>query len=171
MTGKAKRLIDRLKKLQGSPGSLARGAAVGVFMGFAPLVPLKTILILAITVPTGCSTVAAVLVCTIICNPLTYVPLYYLAWLVGNLVLPGRISWSVLEATLAQMGQLGTLEALRLAGQVGFEAGVVVLLGGLVLALPPALISYPLALRFFTGIARQRAARHLLNNPDHQEDV
>ena len=76
MAGKAVQLFRRLKELQGSPASLARGTAVGVFIGFAPVMPLKSLLIVLLTVATRSSTVAGLLVCTIICNPLTYLPLY-----------------------------------------------------------------------------------------------
>ena len=37
MAGKIARLFQRLKELQGSPPALARGTAVGGFIGFAPV--------------------------------------------------------------------------------------------------------------------------------------
>ena len=58
-------LLEKFKHLQGSPASLARGTAVGVFIGFAPVMPFKSMLILMITVAARSSTVAALLVCTL----------------------------------------------------------------------------------------------------------
>lgn len=156
-------LYRKFKQLQGSSASLAKGTAVGVFIGIAPLMPFKSMLIVLTTVATGSSTVAALFVCTIICNPLTYVPLYYLAWLVGNLLLPGRAGWETLKAAVDQVRQAGMLEAITLVGRLGLEAGIVLLTGGLILALPLAFFSYPLALRFFLRIERQRQEKHLLN--------
>lgn len=156
-------LFEKFKQLQGSSVSLARGAAVGVFIGIAPVMPLKSILILLITVVTRGSTVAALLVCALICNPLTYIPLYYLAWLVGNLMLPGRADWETLKTVIDRMQAVGFVEAISLAGRVGFDTGMVLLVGGLVLALPLTILSYPLALRFFRGIERRRYEKHLLN--------
>jgi uncharacterized protein (DUF2062 family) len=89
--------------------ALARGTAVGVCIGIAPLMPFKSVLILFFTVATKSSTVAAFITCTIICNPFTYVPLYYLAWLVGNFLLPGRAGWATLQDTLARMQEVGLL--------------------------------------------------------------
>ena len=54
---KGSALLNKFKQMQGSPVSLARGAVVGVFIGIAPLMPLKSILILLITLATGSSTV------------------------------------------------------------------------------------------------------------------
>ena len=158
-----KTLFQKFKQLQGSSVSLARGAAVGVFIGIAPVMPLKSILILLITVVTRGSTVAAILVCTLICNPLTYIPLYYLSWLVGNLILPGRANWETLKTVIDRMQEVGFVEAISFAGRVGLDTGMVLLVGGLVLALPLAILSYPLALRFFLGLERRRYEKHLLN--------
>ena len=156
-------LFKKFRQLQGSSVSLARGAAVGVFIGIAPVMPLKSILILLITVITRGSTVAALLVCTLICNPLTYIPLYYLAWVVGNFILPGRAEWTTLKAAIDRMYGVGFVEAISLAGRVGLDTGMVLLAGGLVLALPLAIFSYPAALRCFVRIERRRYEKHLLN--------
>ena len=107
---------------------------------------------------------AAFITCTIICNPFTYVPLYYLAWLVGNFLLPGRAGWATLKDTLARMQEVGFLEAAVLAGQLGFNVLVVLLVGGLVLAMPVAFFSYPAALRFFKRRERIRSARRLFGD-------
>jgi uncharacterized protein len=149
--------------------ALARGTAVGVCIGIAPLMPFKSLLILFFTVVTKSSTVAALIACTIICNPFTYVPLYYLAWLVGNFLLPGRAGWATLKVTLARIQEVGFVEAVVLAGQLGFNAIVVLLVGGLVLAMPVAFFSYPAALRFFRRRERIRSARSLFG--DNKERI
>ena len=164
MAGKIARLFQRLKELQGSPPALARGTAVGVFIGFAPVMPFKAMLILLLTVLTRASTVAGLLVCTIICNPLTYLPLYYLAWWTGNLLLPGRAGWDVLRASYDTMRTAPLAEALTVAAHMGWDAAVVLLTGGLVLALPLALASYPVAYRFFFMIERKRREKHRLDH-------
>lgn len=157
------RLTQKFRQLQGSPTSLAKGTAIGIFIGIAPLMPLKSMLIVLITMGIGGSTVAALLVCTILCNPLTYVPLYYLAWLVGNFFLSGRANWEALRTTIEQVQQVGMIEALPLLGKMGFDAGVVLLVGGCTLALPLAFCSYPIAFRFFGLLERKRSKRHPLD--------
>ncbi len=148
-------LAEQFKRLQGSPLSLARGTAVSVFIGFAPVMPFKSVLILAITLVLRGSTVAGLLVCTLICNPLTYLPLYYLAWLLGDLMLPGRISWPLLKALISRMVEADLPQGLLIAGQMGLDMALVLLAGGMALALPLALAGYFAALRFFARQGRQ----------------
>jgi len=166
MKEKIQKLIKRFKELQGEPVSIARGVAIGTFIGFAPLMPLKSILILFLTMIVPSSTVAAFLTTTLICNPLTYVPLYYLAWFIGNLILPGRTSWMVLSTTLQHIVEVGFSESLSLAFSVGFDAGLVILVGGLLLAVIPTLVSYPVALIFFTRIQKKRYKKHILEDAE-----
>lgn len=148
-------LLQRFKKLQGSPTYLARGVAVGVFVGFSPISPLKTVVILTMTSVMPSSTIAALLVCTSICNPLTYIPLYYIAWAIGDFILPGRASWALLEASLHKMQQSSLADALLIAGQIGFDTIVVMLAGGCLLALPLAFVSYPVARKLFVKFAER----------------
>jgi uncharacterized protein (DUF2062 family) len=161
-------LLQKFKQLQGSPRSLARGTAVGVFIGIAPLMPFKSLLILLITVPTRSSTVAAFLVGTLICNPLTYIPLYYLSWLVGDLLLPGQARWENLETVIGRMQGTGFVEMLSLAGRLGIDTAGVLLIGGLAVALPLSFVSYSPALRFFSRMERKRYQNHLLNAKDKE---
>lgn len=166
MKEKIQKLIKRFKELQGAPASIARGVAIGTFIGFAPLLPLKSILILFLTMIVPSSTVAAFLTATLICNPLTYIPLYYLAWFIGNLILPGRASWVVLNSTLQRIVDVGFPESLSLAFDVGFDAGLVILVGGTILAVIPALVSYPAALILFTRIQKKRYRKHILEDAE-----
>ncbi len=148
--------FKKFKELQGSPTYLARGVVIGVFVGFAPLMPFKSAIILTTTVLLSCSTVAALLSCTIICNPLTYIPLYYIAWVIGDFLLPGKASWILLEQTITQMQQSSISEAIALAADVGLETIIVVLAGGCVLALPFAFFSYPIAHHLFQKMSRKQ---------------
>jgi uncharacterized protein (DUF2062 family) len=67
-------------RLKGDPKSLAAGTAIGVLIGLTPTIPLQSAFILALTLVTRTSVVAAMTAGWIICTPLTYVPIYYLSW-------------------------------------------------------------------------------------------
>ncbi len=157
-------IFEKLKQLQGSPSSLARGVSIGVFLGFAPITPLKTVLVFALTFVFPANTIAAWLVCALICNPLTYIPLYYIAWLLGNILLPGRASWEQLRSAAIALQHEGLRNALYSVAHIGVDTIIVVLAGGCLLALILALISYPLALRFFIKLAKKRREKHTLQN-------
>ncbi|MDD3814331.1 MAG: DUF2062 domain-containing protein [Desulfocapsaceae bacterium] len=154
----------KFMRLKGDPQSLAFGTAIGVFIGVTPTMPLHTILIILITVVTRTSTIAALLGSLMVCNPITYVPQYYLATIIGNVLTPYQLSWArikeVLEILLHHPGLQKSLEALF---GLGYEAAIVLVVGGIVLALPFAIVSYFISLRLFVKIRQKRSQRHLLN--------
>ncbi|MFH2123773.1 MAG: DUF2062 domain-containing protein [Pseudomonadota bacterium] len=154
----------KFMRLKGDPQSLAVGTAIGVFIGVTPTMPLHTILILLITVVTRTSTIAALLGSFLVCNPITYVPQYYLSTVIGNALTPYQLSWAriqeVLDVLLHHSGLQKSLEALF---GLGYEAAIVLVVGGIVLALPFTVASYFLSLRFFVKIKKTRERKHLLN--------
>ena len=154
----------KFMRMKGDPQSLAIGTAIGVFIGITPTMPLHTILIIPLTIITRTSTIAALLGSLLVCNPITYVPQYYLATIVGNALTPYELSWArikeVLDILLQHPGLQKSMEALV---GLGYEAAIVLVVGGTVLALPCALISYFLSLRLFIKIRQKRGQKHLLN--------
>ncbi len=154
----------KFMRMKGDPQSLAIGTAIGVFIGITPTMPLHTILIIPLTIITRTSTIAALLGSLLVCNPITYVPQYYLATIVGNALTPYELSWArikeVLDILLQHPGLQKSMEALI---GLGYEAAIVLVVGGTVLALPCALISYFLSLRLFIKIRQKRGQKHLLN--------
>jgi hypothetical protein len=154
----------KFMRMKGDPQSLAIGTAIGVFIGITPTMPLHTILIIPLTIITRTSTIAALLGSLLVCNPITYVPQYYLATIIGNALTPYELSWArikeVLDILLQHPGLQKSMEALV---GLGYEAAIVLVVGGTVLALPCALISYFLSLRLFVKIRQKRSQRHLLN--------
>ena len=83
----------KFMRMKGDPQSLAIGTAIGVFIGVTPTMPLHTILIILITLATRTSTIAALLGSLLVCNPITYVPQYYLATIIGNALTPYDLTW------------------------------------------------------------------------------
>ncbi len=154
----------KFMRMKGDPQSLAIGTAIGVFIGITPTMPLHTILIIPLTIVTRTSTIAALMGSLLVCNPITYVPQYYLATIIGNTLTPYELSWvrikGVLDILLQHPGLYKSLGAL--AG-LGYEAAIVLVVGGIVLALPCAIASYFLSLRLFVKIRNKRRQKHLLN--------
>ncbi|MBU1234461.1 MAG: DUF2062 domain-containing protein [Proteobacteria bacterium] len=151
-------------RLKGDPQSLAGGTAIGTFFGITPIIPFHTLINLIVTFLTRTSTIAALLASLIVCNPFTYVPQYYLSTVIGNFITPYNLNWerikSVLDILLAKPG---FMESLQAVSNLGYEAVIVLLVGGSVLALPFTLISYFFSLRLFIKIREKRRERHVLN--------
>ena len=153
----------KFKRLRGDPHSLALGTAIGVFIGISPTVPLHTVMIIGITLALRASTLAALLLTMVVSNPLTMAPLYYLCWLVGDMVLPGRLTWDRILVVLETLKNSGFMDSLTLLSQLGGNAIVVMLAGGVIIGLPLAIASYFLSRRFFIQIQQKRRRKHLLN--------
>lgn len=154
----------KLLRLHGDPETLARGVAIGIFVGVTPTLPLHTVLALLFSYLLGGNPIAALIAAATISNPFTLVPQYYLCWKVGNWFLPGHLSWHKIQMVMAVIhSDLGFSESLRSLGRLSAEAITVLLLGGLVLALPAALIAYPLSRRLFATIRKKRRQKHVLD--------
>ncbi|MBU0943699.1 MAG: DUF2062 domain-containing protein [Proteobacteria bacterium] len=151
-------------RLKGDPQSLAWGTAIGTFFGITPIIPFHTLINLIVTFLTRTSTIAALLASLIVCNPFTYVPQYYLSTIIGNFITPYDLNWerikNVLDILLAKPGFMESLQALM---GLGYEAVIVILVGGSVLALPFTIASYFFSLRLFIKIRKKRRQQHVLN--------
>ena len=153
----------RVKRLRGDPYYLARGVGFGVFMGVLPLIPIQTLLLIPLSVALRVSTIGALIAATLISNPLTFVPQYYLTWRLGNFILPGRISWQHLEHVLLTIENEGLLDGIATFSHLGVKAITVILTGGALIGIPLGVVSYFVSLYFFRAVRRKRAEKHKLH--------
>lgn len=161
----ARYLYLKIIRLKGDPYSLARGVTLGVALGIIPIVPVQTMIIIIMAPICRGNTIAGILAGLLVGNPLTLLPLYYLSWKLGKFIYPADISWhrvkEVIELVLTPDTAFG--ERFSAIGQLGYESIIILLLGGAVLAIPAALICYPLTLRLFLAIQRKRRRKHILS--------
>lgn len=88
--------LQWLWRQEGSPGQRARGLAAGVFMGCFPFFGLQMLLSVALaSLVRGNHLLAAA--GTWVSNPFTYVPLYWLNYQLGCLLLGPGTGWPGLE--------------------------------------------------------------------------
>jgi len=154
----------RFKLLQGSPRALAGGTAIGVFIGLTPTIPFHTLLIVFFSFLTRTSTVAGIIISWIISNPLTYLPIYYLSALVGNHLTPYELNLTNVQNALEQTMAGGSLQnSLAILVASGYEALVVMIVGGFCFALPFGILSYYLSFKFFIQIQKKRMNKHVLS--------
>jgi uncharacterized protein (DUF2062 family) len=158
----------RFKRLQGSTHALALGSAIGAAIGVTPTVPFHIILVLALTPLLRINPIAGILAVNVVSNPLTIIPQYYLAWKIGDFFLPGRLNWEKIRDTLTQINLHRIGECFELVGSMGWDALLVMLTGGLIMAVPTGAITYTLMFRFFAAMRSKRRRKHLLNNDGAQ---
>lgn len=154
----------RFIRLKGDPKSLAVGTAIGVFIGLTPTIPLHTVAIIALTLVTRTSLIAAMTISWIVCNPLTYAPIYYFSLVIGNAVTPYELSWEKIKAVMnLLLSHPGLGPSLQALANLGMEAIIVMVVGGCILALPFTILSYYLSLSVFAKIRKKRREKHILN--------
>lgn len=153
----------KLIRLRGNPRSLAMGVAVGLLIGISPTIPLHTVAIIGITLLMRVSTVSALLAATVVCNPLTMVPQYYLCWLAGDFILPDRLSWDRIKEVLQLITNESFMDSMRTLSSLSFDAIFVMMTGGFVIGIPAAIAGYYFSLRFFIRIQEKRRAKHILH--------
>jgi len=155
----------KFTRLQGDPQALAFGTAIGTFLGVIPIAPFHTIAVVLVTFITRTSTIAAYLATLLVCNPLTYVPQYYFSILIGNMLTPYNFTWERMKAVLdILLAKPGFMESVHVLGGIGYEAVIVLLVGGSILAIPFTIVSYGLSLRLFVKIKKNRRKKHILDS-------
>lgn len=159
----AKYYYLKFLRLQGDPHSLALGVAIGLFVGITPTIPLHSALIIVLAWILRGNILAALIAATAISNPLTWLPQYYFSWRLGSWLLPGRLSWERIQGLLGLFASdAGFSQNLALLGQLGLEAVAVMLLGGVLLAIPFTCAGYLLSFKFFRALRKKRQEKHFL---------
>ncbi|AFY79945.1 DUF2062 domain-containing protein [Oscillatoria acuminata] len=125
----------RLVRQKGSPEFLARGLAAGVFAGLFPLFGLQTILGVALAILFRGNKWMAV-AGTWVSNPLTYGPIFWLNFEVGQ--------WLLKSHEVFELERIQSTKALL---EVGADFLIILFVGCLVMASFSAFLSYFLGLK------------------------
>lgn len=149
----------RFTRLQGDPHVLARGVAIGIFVGVTPTIPFHTILALALAFLLRGSKIAALLFTVVASNPFTFFFQYYFSWRLGNWLTFNELSWAKVCSLLQLINAEARFqEILAAVFSLGRDTILVMLTGGIAMALPIALLGYLLSYQFF-AVWHRRAGR------------
>ncbi|MEW6386778.1 MAG: DUF2062 domain-containing protein [Thermodesulfobacteriota bacterium] len=148
----------KFRRLQGSPQKLAWGMFLGVFIGMTPTIPLHSILALTLAPLLRISPVTAYLGIWV-SNPVTMVPLYVIAYEVGRRI-------------LFRGEHIRFPETLDLHNILDFvwRGGLALQVGGLIIALPAAIIAYFLTLWVVQRYERRRQAHKVASAQPFSQD-
>lgn len=144
----------RLKRIPGTPESIAAGFACGLACAFSPLIGTHTILAVLLAWGMGGSIIAA-LIGTLVINPWTAPPVWYANYKVGVWILPGEDgALAGINEFLAMFGAL-TRSALALDGDLFMRAVWPVLRPMLVGSIPLGIIAGFVAYFALAPVLRQ----------------
>ena len=137
--------IIHLARIRSEPDAIARGVALGVFIGFTPTFGFQIVLALLLASLLRQNRIAA-FVGVWITNPLTAPIIYGLEYKVGRMLLG-----------------LPPLELKgfdwQMASSLGLQVGKPLLLGCLVLGIPCSIIGYSLAVRLIPNLRQMKIPR------------
>ncbi len=140
----------RLLRLKGDPLSIARGIAVGVFVGITPTIPLHTILTITICGLLRANIIAAIIANWLVSNPLTIPIEYYLSWKLGRIFFGEWAStWGEVKELLFTLRHSPFLDAITIIANKGLWFIISITCGGIALAAPFCIIAYFLYLKWF----------------------
>lgn len=152
-------------RIKGDPIDIAWGACIGALIGTMPVMPFHTIGIIAVCFMTRTSAMAGLFSSLVISNPFTYLQIYYLSMVIGNFLTPYEVTWTDIHNILnVIVSGHGFKESVQMLASQGAEIIIVMLSGGLVLALPTAVLWYFFTLRLFLKIREKRRQKHILGD-------
>lgn len=152
LTRSLRHLYVKVLRVKSDPRDIALGMALGVFIGLLPIIPLQSVIVLALALAFRCSKLSA-LIGTLITNPLTIPFLYLMMLRIGRFFLPsGRERLNPDHWTIGELLQTGW----HFYGSM--------LLGGFIIALPSAGLAYFLTLAI-TKAHQARRARKMASSP------
>ena len=162
------KLWCRIIALHGSPEQIALGAAIGVLVALSPTIGLQMIIAAFIATAVNASRPAAVIPVWIT-NPLTIPPVYAFTYYVGSFFWPGPDApisevydvFQKLVTDLASESFWEVLDQFRRVLALGGELFLPMVIGGLVVGLPAAGVTYFATL---FAVRRFRAGLHHLTH-------
>ncbi|MDO9071443.1 MAG: DUF2062 domain-containing protein [Deltaproteobacteria bacterium] len=139
----------KFRRLQENPRKIAGGMALGIFIGITPTIPFHTVAVLSLAALLRVSPVTAFIGIQI-GNPLTIPAIYLAAYKVGQFLLY-RGKPLVFPETFSLKAWMDVL----------WQGGVALQVGGVILAIPPAIVAYFLTLWMVQRYRRRKAAKAL----------
>jgi len=146
---KFQRYLAEIRQLEGDPNYVARGMAIGVFIGMTPTIPLHTILAIALAFIFRGSKPAAV-IGVWVANPLT-IPFFYItSYQIGIFLFKISTPFNPTHISIHQLIELG------------FEITIAMVIGGMVLGIPFGIIAYCVTWRIIKSI---RSSKENIEKP------
>ena len=150
-----------LSRLREDPHELALGMALGIFVGMLPIIPLHTVVAVALALAFRASKITAA-VGTWICNPITIYPVYKYAYDLGSLILGFDRNAKTLSPVIETIRNEEFLHMITAILSTGGKVAAAFLMGGLTLGIIWAVPSYFIFLYLFKVFIAWRKSRKLI---------
>jgi uncharacterized protein len=132
-------LLRAILSLDDSAHSIAKGTAVGMFLGLTPTVGIQMILVMLVSLFVRFNRKAA-LITVYISNPFTMIPLYWANYKVGTLFFSETVSRDDFQRLLTYHDFPQWMNAIH---AVFIEVGLPLVFGSLIVATVGGVVTYP----------------------------
>ncbi len=140
---KVRKFVSEARHLKGDPIYVAKGMAIGVFIGITPTIPLHTVLAVALAFMFRASKPAAI-IGVWVANPLT-IPFFYIAsYQVGTFLFKISTPFNPKYIEIYQLWELG------------LEITIAMIIGGIVIGIPLGIIAYGITWKVFRSIRARK---------------
>ena len=147
----------RLVRLRGDPLVIARGIAIGTFIGITPTIPFHTVLSLALCAFLRGHVIAAIVANWIVSNPVSIPIEYYLSWKIGSTLFGSSLgSWEEVQVLIQALRHSSVFDGARIITQKGLWFILSLTGGGVLLGIPFALASYYAYLKWYFHHQKRR---------------
>lgn len=155
MLQKIKTFFYNLLLKERSPEKLARSFSLALYISFSPWIGMQYPLVFILSWLFSLNTAVLVATASVISNPITYVPVCVFDYTVGYWFLHSLLKIPVASMNPAWMERFNSYLTQTLGtGSVSVWAFIV---GGNLVGITLALISYPISKYLFSKIAKERA--------------
>lgn len=144
--GNIRAFLDRVKNLKGDPTYVAKGMAIGVFIGVTPTIPFHTAIALALAFIFKASKPAAI-VGVWFSNPVTIPLLYFGSYKVGTLLFRIEISVDLKGMPISEILEMGA------------EVTAAIMCGGIIIGIPFGIAAFFITRSVFHRLQLRRKAR------------
>jgi uncharacterized protein (DUF2062 family) len=151
-----KKLMERLVKSESSPGKLAWSIALGIFLAFSPYLGFQTLLVFVLSFLFRANAAVVFIILYTVNNPWTMVPIIALDYVFGHWLLESLLGLDLLQYNPSWMDWIN-----KKIGYLTSYLGVEHLcfwcffIGGNIIAISCAFISYPFLKRLSTKIIKK----------------
>jgi hypothetical protein len=158
MNQKIHALINKVISPDMSPPYVARSCALGVFMAFSPYLGIQTILVIGLAVIMRASAPIAVTLLYVINNPWTMIPIAALDFVFGRFLVTTLLGLDLTPYNPAWMEWVNNKIGYYVLSFVGIDKFCFwsYLIGGHIIALTAAAITYPLVKRAWARSAKAK---------------
>jgi len=171
LKGQFLEIWNKLIHLNASPHSIALGLAIGIFVGFLPIMGVQMVVVLFVAFPFRKANKVAAVSGVWITNPLTVIPIYMFIYWMGTFFYPkdGVLNYTVFSDKFTSILNEGSfIDKTREFFSLGTDIFVPMFIGGAVVGVIGAVITYFLTKSFVTAYRGEKL--DLDNAPEERHE-